>query len=157
MTEDLLWQAESDTYSDGGEPTILMSAPTVISKISKYFIDNTGRAATFYTDVGQKESKVRAKTAVRIIESDFTVFELHPNRTQQPTGTVGGKKAWSLFGLDPKYWRFAYLIPLQGKKLARTGLAESIELQCSFGIKALNEKSSFVIADLDASVPMTKS
>lgn len=50
--------------------------------------------------------------------------------------------------IDPAYWELAYLTPLKTEPLAKTGDSDRKQLVAEATLKALNEKSSAVIADL---------
>ena len=154
MAESLLITAEEETYNSGGEPDVLLSSPAVIGKMAKFFASNSGASATLYSDVGTKEGGMRIKSAVKVYEGQFLTMELVASRELQGTGSGSPLVGAPVLGMDFDYWEVATLTGIHGYDLAKTGLYERKELMGDKGVKALNQKSSFCIADVDGSLDM---
>ena len=73
-------------YEEGGEVSVLMSTPSVITAISTYMFNETARIATLQADQGKSTEKAKALASVNVIVSDFGTVKLVPNRLQ-PSAT----------------------------------------------------------------------
>jgi hypothetical protein len=87
ITETFIRNAAQDVYTQGGDPTVLMSTPDVIRKISEYLFTSSARVATLMSEVDNKREAAVATGSVNVFVTDFgVVLKLIPNRIQQPHG-----------------------------------------------------------------------
>lgn len=85
MTETFLRNACEDVYMQGGDPTVAMSTPNIIRKISEYLFTSSARIATLTSEVSNKREAATATGSVNVFVTDFgVVLKLVPNRIQQP-------------------------------------------------------------------------
>ena len=149
-----------EAYMNGGDPTMAMSVPSVIEKLSTYLFDTSARIATIqsYVDQGNRTTAstgngmagggVTAQGSVNVLVTDFGTLELCPNRFQPETaaGTA------NLYLIDPDYWDLTYLQGYETKELARTGLGENREISVDVALCSKAEEGSAVVADIDVTL-----
>ena len=133
-------------YKEGGEASVLMSSPEVISAMSTYLFDNEARIATLTSDQGAPATaKATALGAVNVVVTDFGTLKLVANRLQ-PADENGNHFA---FVLDPSYLSISYLEGYRTDSLAKTGLSEKREISVDFGLRCHVEESQALIANVD--------
>ena len=133
-------------YKEGGEASVLMSSPEVISAMSTYLFDNEARIATLTSDQGAPaNAKATALGAVNVVVTDFGTLKLVANRLQ-PADENGNHFA---FVLDPEYLSISYLEGYRTDTLAKTGLSEKREISVDFGLRCHVEESQALIANID--------
>ena len=152
LTETLLRTVIRQCYEEGGEPSVIMVAPSMKQVISEYLFTSSARVATLYSDQeGQKTGT--AMGTVDVFISDFGSLKIVPNRFQGHTGTAARDR--DVFVLDTGLWSLDYLRKYRTHKLARTGDAENRQMLVDYGLRSKNEKGSGVIADVDSTAAMT--
>jgi hypothetical protein len=164
LTETLVRDAVQSVYSQGGDPTIMMSVPGVIRRFSEYLFTSSARVATLMSDQGKSASAATAMGAVNVFVTDFGTLKLVPNRLQIPyTGTAGsttGVYASSgvsadVFILDPSYLAMSYLKGYRTEELAKTGLAENRQMSVDWTLICNTEKSHAIIGDITIASAVT--
>lgn len=151
LTEALVRECVAAIHQEGGDPSVAMSVPSVISAFSQYLFSSSARVATLTSDQGKSEAKATALGAVNFFVHDFGTLELVDNRLQQLTGT---SDAASLYIIDPAYLSIGYLHGYRTEPLAKTGLAEKRQMAVDWTLIVHNEKAHGVIADIDVALPM---
>jgi hypothetical protein len=120
-------------WTQGGQPTLLIVGP-----FNKRVVSGFTGNATRTIDAGGK----RLQSAIDVYAHDFGELTVAANRfSRDRTAMV----------VDPDYWEFAWLDPIQMEPLAKTGDASKRLLVCEWTLKALNEASSGKVADLATS------
>ncbi len=149
LSETMIRDVAQAVYQQGGNPSILMSTPTLIRKLSEYMFTSSARIATMMSDVGQMKSAKVAQGSVNVFVTDFgVVLEMVPNRLQPVvTGNVVNVGI-----IDPAYVRETFLIGYQTKDIAKTGLTEKRLMSVDGTLKVLNEAAHGVIADIDQTI-----
>jgi hypothetical protein len=152
-----------EAYLNGGNPTMAMSTPAVIEKLSDYLFTSSARVATLQTNVAQSNRTdnssgggksgggVVAQGSVNILVTNFGTLELVPNRFQPDTDTGEA----DLYLIDPELWERSYLQGYETNELARDGLAENREISVDFSLCALNPEGNAVVADIDTTLAAT--
>jgi hypothetical protein len=85
ITETFIRNAAQDVYTQGGDPTVLMTTPDVVRKISEYLFTSSARIATLTSEISNKREAAVATGSVNVFVTDFgVVLKLVPNRIQQP-------------------------------------------------------------------------
>jgi hypothetical protein len=161
MTEMDVRNGSELAYTAGGMPSILMSVPALIRKLSEYLFSSSARIATIQSNVTPSSVKdgmyerqgVTAIGSVTTIITDFHTLELCPNRSQLTYTNVVAN--CNVYGFDPEYWAIGYLQKIMTKPLARTGLAEKRLMSVDYCNIAKNEKSSFVIMGINPALAVT--
>ena len=148
LTETLVRDAVEGVYNEGGDPTIMMTIPSVIRKFSEYLFSSTA-VAQIQSDHGKTTEKATALGYVNVFVTDFGTLSLVPNRLQQKTGTAD---AASVFILDPAYLEMCFLNGYQTEELSKTGLSDKRLMSVDWTLKVLNEKAQGIIADVDPTV-----
>lgn len=148
-SETVLRDLLQSVWTNGGNPTVLMSVPAVIRGLSEYMFTSTARVATLMSDTGQSATASVAKGAVNVFVSDFGItVELQGNRLQPMEAT--GEAI--LFILDPSLLELSYLKGVSVEPLAKTGLAEKRMMTADWTLKVLNEKGLGMYADIDTAL-----
>lgn len=163
LTETAIRDMMEATYNNGGDPTILMSIPSVIRKISEYLFTSSARIATLQTTANKGDVKkvpgnaddlhqgVTAIGSVNVLVTDFGTLTLVPNRFLQTT-TAG---IAPVYGLDPAFFSVGYLQRPEVKPLAKTGLADNRVMSVDYTLIVKNEMSSFAIQGVDTAAAVT--
>ena len=155
LTETKVRDTVQTIFQNGGDPTILMSIPAVIRKISEYLFAAT-TVAKIQTDVMQSAEKANAIGSISVFVTDFGVLKLVPNRLQQTHLDSGGINACAdVFILDPAYLAVSYLQGVRTDTLAKTGLAENRQMSVDWTLVVHNEKAHGIIGDINHTAAMT--
>lgn len=144
-------------YMEGGNPTMAMSHPALIQRLSDWLFDSSARVATLQSFVdqgnrtdngsggGKSGGGVTAQGAVNIFVTNFGTLELVPNRFQgYTTGVIA-----DLYLIDPDSWERTYLQGYETKELARTGSAENRHITVDVSLVCLNPEGNAVVADIN--------
>lgn len=158
LTEALLRDAIQAVYQEGGDVTVMMAVPSVISKFSQYMLSSGGHVAPIQaTTSAQSQRPVTALGAVNVFVTDFGTIRAVPNRLQQTymsTDTTPAAVS-DVFLLDTEYVGLSYLQGYQTETLAKTGLAENRQISVDWTLVVNTEKAHGLIADIDGTAAMT--
>jgi hypothetical protein len=139
-------------WTQGGNPTSVMSTPAIIRSMSEYMFTSTARIATLMSDAGQSEKAMVAKGSVNVYVSDFGVtVEMTANRLQ-PVQSAG---VATMYILDPSLVELSYLKGYSVEPLAKTGLADKRMMSVDWTLKVLQEKGLGGYFDLDTALAWT--
>lgn len=141
-------------YTDGGDVTVMMTVPSLISRFSEYMIKQGGAHANIMTDYGKTQAPVSAVGAVNVFVTDFGTIRAVPNRLQQ-TYTVNSKTCADVFFLDPEYLALCYIKGYQTDELAKTGLSEKRAMSVDWSLIVNTEKAHGMLGDVDTAASMT--
>jgi hypothetical protein len=133
FTETLLKSVIQSCWTEGGDPTCVMTGPFNKTVVSSF----TGNSTRF--DKGEDK---RLVAAIDVYESDFGALEIIPNRFSRD------RDAWVL---DKSMWEVKYLRPFQQWELSKTGDSEKRQMVAEFTLCSRQEKASGLIADLTTS------
>lgn len=130
FTESMLTSMISDCYIAGGEPSVLMVGPKNKQTVSGF---------TFSTTRQDKSEDRKVTAAIDIIASDYGDIKVVPNRFQRDR---------SAFLLQPDMWKVMHFRKTKFEPLGKTGHSHKGMVSVHYTLKACNEASSAVIADL---------
>lgn len=135
ISETVLKNCIANTYTNGGDPRVLLVPPLVKQKISTSF---SGIATRF------REVKAGARAEITggadLYISDFGEHVIKPDRFLRTS---------VMFGIDPDYVGVAFLQPIQQKPLAVTGHADKRMVWCQATLVVQNPFAHFKIADIN--------
>ena len=154
LTEAHLRDTIQSVYEEGGDPTVMMTVPGVISQFSQYMIQSKGATAQILTDYGKTKEAATGLGAVNVFVTDFGTIRAIPNRLQ-PTYNIGANTCADVFILDPSYLSLCYLKGYQTDTLAKTGLAENRQMSVDWSLIVHTEKAHGIIGDVNVSAAMT--
>jgi len=155
LTEDDIRDAVESIYSDGGDPTKLMTVPSIIRKISEYLFTSSARVATIMSDQGKSRESAAALGSVNVFVTDFGTLTMIPNRLQQVyTATT---PAADVFILDPEHLSMCYLQGYRTDMLAKTGLAENRQMSVDWSLIVHTEKAHGIIGNISTTAAVTAS
>ena len=153
LTEKLVRDCVQSVYQQGGDPTVMMSTPSLIRAFSEYLFTSSARVATLMADQGRERMPATALGTVNVFVTDFGTLDLVPNRLQ-PINDLATDTA-NVFILDPQYLSIAYLHGYRTEPLAKTGLADNRQMAVDWTLIVHTEKAHGVIADIDPSLAVT--
>lgn len=133
FTEQMLKDAMSDAWSNGGQPSVLMANSFNRQKISGF----SGIASVTTNADAQAPTHIVASADVYV--SDFGNLRVVANRFQR------GRDVW---GIDFEYVALAVLRPMFTEELAKTGDAEKRMMLMEYTLRVENEAAHFGIFDL---------
>lgn len=154
LSEATLKSVIESVYNEGGNPTVLMTVPAIIGRISTYLFGAT-TVAQIRSNVDQSAEMAAAIAAINVYVSDFATLKLVPNRLQQYHNDGSAATCADVFIIDPEYVSLDYLQGVQTKMLARTGTAENRQMTVDWTLTVGTEKAHGAIFDINASTAMT--
>jgi hypothetical protein len=148
LSEKTVRDIVQSVYQQGGDPSVMMSLPSIIRAFSEYLFTSSARVATLTSDQGKSSAKATALGAVNVFVSDFGTLELVDNRLQQKYAADDGD-AGDVYVIDPAFLSIAYLHGYRVEPLAKTGLADNRQMAVDWTLIVNTEKAHGVIADVD--------
>ena len=153
LTETIIRDVAEKCYISNGNPSVLMTIPQLVRKISEYMFTSSARIATLQSDQKPATSAATAQGSVNVFVTDFGVtLELRANRLQQPVDTDN----CTAYLLDPAYIRHGYLHGYRVEPLAKTGLSDKRQMAVDWTLKVLNEEALGGIYDIDYTQDVTQ-
>lgn len=153
LSEATLSAAIESCYNNNGNPTVLMSVPGIIKRLSRYLFG----AATIATPTAnvRGDGGGVAQTAqgyINVLVTDFGfTLEMVPNRLQQYTA---GNEA-TVFGIDPAYVSVDLLEGFRTYPLGKAGTADKDQVNVDWTLGVYNEKAHFSVRDIDDASAVT--
>ena len=160
LTETAIRDTVESIYNAGGDPTVLMSVPAVIRKISEYLFTSSARVATLMSDQGKSTEKATALGSINVFVTDFGTLRMVPNRLQNKYDALYANPTLTadfadVFILDPEYLSQCFLKGYRTDSLAKTGLAENRQMSVDWSLIVNTEKAHGIIASVDPTLAMT--
>ena len=150
LSETMIRDIAQKVWEAGGNPTVLMSIPAVIRKLSAYMFTSSAQIATMTSDVGQERSAKVAQGSVNVFVTDFGVtLEMVANRLMQPVDATPASENANLYIIDPQYVRETFLRGYQVLPLAKKGDADTRQMLVDGSLKVLNQEAHGVVADIN--------
>ena len=142
FTKTLLDDCIEDTYTAGGNPSVLMVSPYAKRVFSTFMSDSN--VSQFRTNIsGKKQGTITA--AADIYVSDFGEMSVVPNRQMARAGATVARNA---FLIDPKMVKVGVFDDIMLEKPAKTGDAEKRVLVTEYTLLVMNEAAHGVVADI---------
>jgi hypothetical protein len=157
----LTWELVRDgieaIYNAGGNPSTLMSLPTMIKKINNFLFSSAGdpfRATPTANVTGTGGGIAQtAQGFISVVLSDFGItLSLVDNRLQQFYNLA---TAVDVFILDPSHIAIASMDGFRQDVLGKTGHAENRLLSNTWMTKVFREDAHALIADVDHTAAVT--
>ncbi len=141
-------------FLDNAAPSMLMTVPTLIAKLSDYMFTSGAPIATLQSNDADSVNPGGAATAVaavNVLISNFgQTVTFVPNRLQQTYKDVSTTDdAAAVFLLDPSYCEISYLRGYRTSELAKAGDTDKRQMLVDFTQKTLNRDAGRVLLDLD--------
>lgn len=158
LTETMVRDAVEGVYNEGGNPTKMMSIPSIIRKFSEYMFSSSARVGTLMSDQGKSAEAATALGSVNVFVTDFGTLTMVPNRIQakyQDSAASGTADTADVFIIDPSYVALSYLGGYRTEPLAKTGLADKRLMSVDWTLVVHTEKSHALIADIDPTLAVT--
>ena len=153
LTEAKLRSTIQSVYEEGGDVSVMMTVPSIISAFSKYMLSSGAAVAPIRSNVpNSQQEAASALGAVNVFITDFGTIRAIPNRLQ-PTYNSGARA--DVFILDPAYLSLCYLKGYQTDELAKTGLAENRQMSVDWSLIVHTEKAHGIIRDVSTTAAMT--
>ncbi|WP_425044058.1 SU10 major capsid protein [Primorskyibacter sp. S87] len=157
LTETMVRDVAQLVWEAGGDPSVIMSTPTMIRQLSSFMFTDSARIATLTAETNQN-GPATAMGSVNVFLTDFGVeLKMVPNRLQQTHDSLGGTTgdACHAYVIDPAYMRHGHLKGYRTEPLAKTGLADKRSMAIDWTTKVLNREAHGIIADLDYTAAVT--
>ncbi len=142
FTETMLKDVIQKCYESGGNPNMIMVAPSKKGFISENFGGTGDKVTTF-----RSQDSVTTGNVVEIYQSDFGLLDVVPNRVMK-SATAALNNEDKVYVIDPEFWAMASLRDLQYVDLAKTGDSDKFQLVAEMTLEARNEASSGAVFDL---------
>lgn len=155
LSEAMLRNAIQSVYQQGGDVRVLMTVPSIISRISEFLFTSSAKVAQVRNTISDASEAATVLAAVNVYVSDFGTISLVPNRMQQTHVDSAAATCADVFLLDPKYITISYLRGHQVESMAKTGLSEKRLMSCDWTFMCYNEKSQGIIGDVNPDAAMT--
>lgn len=152
ITESLVRDNAQSVWQLGGNPSVLMSVPNVIRRLSEYMFTSSARIATLRREAGPGVNAAQAIGAVNVFLTDFdVVLEMVPNRLQQTyqSGDASPIPVANVYLIDPEMVMQKFLHGYRVEPLSKTGLADKRQMAVDWSLAVLNEEAHGLIADID--------
>jgi hypothetical protein len=155
MTQALWDTAVLDTYNQGSKVSLMVTTPTLVTKINTFLVGGTGaKRATPSAQVNGASPVVNqsAQGHFSFIVTDFgTVLEIIPD-IYQPTASGGGGSDHSVtvadvFLLNPEYLAVAFLRGFRVEPVAKLGDSDRAQALVDWTLEVRNEKAQAVVRD----------
>ncbi len=150
LTETMVRDAAQAAWEDGADPSVLMSVPSVIRKLSEYMFTSSSRIATLTRETVNGDQTAMGSVNVFITDVGVTM-DFVANRIQQ---TMAANAA-AVYILDPAYARVSALTGYTVDPLAKTGLADKRLMHANQTVKVLNRNAHRVLLDIDTTASVT--
>lgn len=156
LTEANVKDGVETIYNNGGDPSKLMSIPSIIRKFSEYLFTSSARVATLVSDQGKSSSAATALGTVNVFVTDFGILEFIPNRLQQKhKASDNTTDVADVFILDPAYLAHSFLYSYRTEDLAKTGLSDVKQMSVDWTLEVNTEKAHGIIGDIDPTLAVT--
>ena len=149
LTETLVRDMAEAIWTEGGNPTLLMSTPPMIRGLSEFMFTSSARIATLRREAGPGVTAAEAIGSVNIFLTDFEVtLEMIPNRLQQ-TYLSTLDVVVNVFGIDPEMLAHSWLHSWRSDPMGKPGLSTKVQISGDVTLQVNNEAAHGVIADVD--------
>lgn len=132
FTEAILRTIVLGAYTNGGNPQMLLVAPTIKQVMSGGFVGNGTRFV--------KTEAKKLTSAYDIYESDFGDFKIVPNRCMQRTREA--------YLVDPDLVALAVLRDMQTDEMARIGSARNFIIESEYALEVREERGLACARDI---------
>lgn len=136
LTEAMLVTAMQTAWTQGGNPTMVLTGPKQRAVLSSF----NGGATKFYSVEDKKLS-----ATIQVYEGDFGTVKIVTDRFMRGAQTTADRE---IFVLDADYWAWAELDPVHAEDLAKTGDSEKGMIITEGTLEARQEASSAAVFDL---------
>lgn len=140
-----------DIYGQGGIGVdCLITVPDLKSKISTHLLDSANsRVATIYTDTTNRAGSVTAKGSISVYESDHGTLDLLSSPIMQPKVATPGSRNVYVAVANTDYWALGTAYGPVVRELPFDGAADKAAVVCGWTLKALNERASGAVRDIN--------
>ena len=155
LTETKVKNAIQSIYEQGGDVSVIMSVPSVISRFSEFMFSSTHRSATVVNQITDASAPATALAAINVYVTDFGTVKLIPNRLQQTHLDDNDVACADVFLLDTGYLALSYLKGYSVEDMAKAGLSDKKLMSVDWTLMVLNEAAQGIIGDIDTAAAMT--
>ena len=148
LNETWVREVIDSVYSQGGDPSVMMSVPGIIGNFAQYLFTSTAQVATLTSDQGRSREKAAALSAVNVFITQHGTVRLVSNRLQQVYDN-GGTDCADVFILDPEYVALTYLEGYRTDALGKTGLSNKRQMSVDWSLVVHNEEAHGIIFGID--------
>ena len=155
LTETLVRDLAEAIWTEGGNPTLLMSTPPTIRGLSEFMFTSSARIATLRREAGPGVAPAEAIGSVNIFLTDFEVtLEMIPNRLQQ-TYLSTLTPVVNVYGIDPEMLNHSWLHSWRSDPMGKPGLSTKVQISGDVTLQVNNEAAHGTVADCDPTLAVT--
>jgi hypothetical protein len=150
----LLSQQIENVYLLGGQPTVVLSHPSLTKRLAQFLFTTVYAAKpTQNVDGTGKGVAQISQGFIDSFKTDFGfMMQIVPDRLQQTYADAAGGTAQNVvnvYGLDPRFLRLGLLYGWKIDVLAKLGLSDRKLISADWMLKVLLERAHFNIADVN--------
>ena len=134
LTEDIFNDSAVSAWTDGGEPTVVITPMAQKRLISEF----NGNNKLTVTESGDSKKIINS---VDVYEGDAGTVTVKASRFLASDSTYYD---W-LFFIDKKMWDILFLAPIKTEKLARLGPATKIMIHTEYTLRCKSDKANAAI------------
>jgi hypothetical protein len=154
LTMTLLSQQIENVYLLGGQPTVVLSHPSLTKRLAQFLFTTVYAAKpTQNVDGTGKGVAQISQGFIDSFKTDFGfMMQIVPDRLQQTYADAAGGTAQNVvnvYGLDPRFLRLGLLYGWKIDVLAKLGLSDRKLISADWMLKVLLERAHFNIADVN--------
>lgn len=150
VSETAIRKVAEKVYISNGDPTIIMSTPAALARLSEYMFTSSARIASQVRDTGKEAKAATAIGSVnKIVLDNDMVLDFVPNRLQQTE--TGGLS--NMFIIQPSMLSLGILAGYRTEPLSKTGLSDKRQISVDWTLIVKNEKAHGLVGDIDGTAP----
>tara|TARA_R110002020_G_scaffold75637_3_gene192321 strand:+ start:968 stop:2011 length:1044 start_codon:yes stop_codon:yes gene_type:complete len=151
LTEAMIKTVAKSCFESGGNPDTILCGTAQKQTISGFASSSAAGypvAQAYIT--ADRDSQASMVAAIDVYTGDFGTYKIKPDLWigYDGTGRSSASAGRDVFLLDAEYWDVAYLRPWRAEELAKTGDSAKRAIVVEYGLRAKNEASSGVVADI---------
>ena len=150
LTEAMIQAVAKSCFENGGHPSTILCGTSQKQTISSFAETSSGTPISQIYNKSDGDSPASMVAAIDVYTGDFGTYSIKPDLWigYDGSGRSSSSAGRDVFLLDFEYWDCAYLRPWGVHDLARTGDSEKRQILVEYGLRAKNEASSGVVADI---------
>ena len=151
LTEAMIQAVALSCFENGGHPDSILCGTSQKQTISTFATSaSAGYPVAQAYITADRDSQASMVAAIDVYTGDFGSYTIKPDLWigYDGTGRSSASAGRDVFLIDYEYWDVAYLRPWRVHELSRTGDSAKRQVLVEYGLRAKNEASSGVVADI---------
>lgn len=151
LTEAMVKAVAKSCFENGGHPDTILCGTAQKQTISSFATASSAGYPVAQNYISaSKDSQATMIAAIDVYTGDFGTYSVKPDLWIGYDGASRGSSeaGRDVFLIDFEFWDVAYLRPWSVHELSRTGDSAKRQILVEYGLRAKNEASSGVVADI---------